>query len=173
MNDVRGTVTNSQQRPRGHINTNLKTLTDFPSLSLSLHNECFLFVSISTFYPLLTLGVTSTDLYCFFKYFENRDIAKEVLREKGLKKIRIGNEGMTVFLFSCSVWRYVYSTCWLDDLDIIIIPTPGYPTTKEKVRVRQSTGRTEGTMCVLVMSLGRAHLWCFWFCGVLITSVWL
>ncbi|XP_064384225.1 BTB/POZ domain-containing protein 10-like [Halichondria panicea] len=55
--------------------------------------------------------VTNTDLYCFFKYFENRDIAKEVLREKGLKKIRIGNEG--------------------------------YPTTKEKVRVRQSTGRTE------------------------------
>ena len=38
-------------------------------------------------------GVTNTDLYCFFKYFENRDIAKEVLREKGLKKIRIGNEG--------------------------------------------------------------------------------
>lgn len=29
----------------------------------------------------------------FFKYFENRDIAKEVLREKGLKKIRIGIEG--------------------------------------------------------------------------------
>ena len=59
------------------------------------------------------IGVTSTDLQRFFKYFENRDIAKEVLREKGLKKIRIGIEG--------------------------------YPTTKEKVRVRHTTGRTEGT----------------------------
>ena len=38
-------------------------------------------------------GVRNTDLYRFFKYFENRDIAKEVLREKGLKKIRIGIEG--------------------------------------------------------------------------------
>jgi len=37
--------------------------------------------------------LTSTDLQRFFKYFENRDIAKEVLREKGLKKIRIGIEG--------------------------------------------------------------------------------
>jgi len=38
-------------------------------------------------------GVTSTDLQRFFKYFENRDIAKEVLRVKGLKKTRIGIEG--------------------------------------------------------------------------------
>lgn len=55
--------------------------------------------------------VVNNDLYHFFKYFENRDIAKDILRDKGLKKIRIGIEG--------------------------------YPTTKEKVRVRQSTGRTE------------------------------
>ncbi len=48
-----------------------------------------------------TLGVTHNDLFCFFKYFENRDIAKEVLREKGLKKIRIGNEGM---LCVCNVY---------------------------------------------------------------------
>ncbi len=40
------------------------------------------------------VGVVNTDLYCYFKYFENRDIAKEILREKGLKKIRIGIEGM-------------------------------------------------------------------------------
>ena len=65
------------------------------------------------------VGVTSTDLQRFFKYFENRDIAKEVLREKGLKKIRIGIEG--------------------------------YPTTKEKVRVRQTTGRTEGTCTLSVV----------------------
>ena len=39
------------------------------------------------------LGVHSNELCRFFKYFENRDIAKDVLREKGLKKIRIGVEG--------------------------------------------------------------------------------
>ena len=39
------------------------------------------------------LGVHSTDLNRFFKYFDNRDIAKEVLQEKGLKKIKFGIEG--------------------------------------------------------------------------------
>ena len=68
---------------------------------------------ISMWISFIHVGVTSTDLQRFFKYFENRDIAKDVLREKGLKKIRIGIEG--------------------------------YPTTKEKVRVRHTTGRTEGT----------------------------
>ena len=38
-------------------------------------------------------GVYSSELCRFSKYFENRDIAKEVLREKGLKKIRFGVEG--------------------------------------------------------------------------------
>ena len=37
--------------------------------------------------------VYSSDLNSFFKYFENRDVAKEVLKERGLKKIRLGNEG--------------------------------------------------------------------------------
>lgn len=32
-------------------------------------------------------------MYRFFKYIENRDIAKEVLKERGLKKIRLGIEG--------------------------------------------------------------------------------
>ena len=40
------------------------------------------------------LGVYNSDLNRYFKYFENRDIAKEILQEKGLKKIRIGVEGM-------------------------------------------------------------------------------
>ena len=40
-------------------------------------------------------GVTNSELCRFFKYFENRDIAKEMLREKGLKKIRIGIEGQS------------------------------------------------------------------------------
>ncbi|XP_065897341.1 BTB/POZ domain-containing protein 10-like [Dysidea avara] len=55
--------------------------------------------------------VYSTDLNRFFKYFDNRDIAKEVLQERGLKKIKFGIEG--------------------------------YPTTKDKMRVRHTTGRTE------------------------------
>lgn len=37
--------------------------------------------------------VYSTQLYRFFKYIENRDVAKQVLKERGLKKIRLGIEG--------------------------------------------------------------------------------
>ena len=57
-------------------------------------------------------GIHNNELCRFFKYFENRDIAKDVLRDKGLKKIRIGIEG--------------------------------FPTTKEKVKVRPNSGRVEG-----------------------------
>uniref|UniRef100_A0AAY4C709 BTB domain-containing protein n=1 Tax=Denticeps clupeoides TaxID=299321 RepID=A0AAY4C709_9TELE len=35
----------------------------------------------------------STRLYRFFKYIENRDVAKALLKERGLKNIRIGVEG--------------------------------------------------------------------------------
>ncbi|KAF0298157.1 BTB/POZ domain-containing protein 10 [Amphibalanus amphitrite] len=35
----------------------------------------------------------STALYRFFKYIENRDVVKQVLKERGLKKIRLGIEG--------------------------------------------------------------------------------
>lgn len=48
--------------------------------------------------------IYSTNLYRFFKYIENRDVAKQVLKERGLKKLRLGIEG--------------------------------YPTHKEKVRIR-------------------------------------
>jgi hypothetical protein len=34
-----------------------------------------------------------TPMYRFFKYIENRDVAKQVLRDRGLKKIRLGIEG--------------------------------------------------------------------------------
>lgn len=37
--------------------------------------------------------VNSTAMYRFFKYIENRDVAKEVLKNRGLKKIRLGIEG--------------------------------------------------------------------------------
>ncbi|KAI1307973.1 BTB/POZ domain-containing protein KCTD20 [Halotydeus destructor] len=37
--------------------------------------------------------IYSTTLYRFFKYIENRDVAKHVLKERGLKKIRLGIEG--------------------------------------------------------------------------------
>ncbi|XP_059614848.1 BTB/POZ domain-containing protein 10 isoform X2 [Phlebotomus argentipes] len=37
--------------------------------------------------------VSSTLLYRFFKYIENRDVAKQVLKDRGLKKIRLGIEG--------------------------------------------------------------------------------
>ncbi|VDL23452.1 unnamed protein product [Hymenolepis diminuta] len=37
--------------------------------------------------------IYSTKMYRFLKYIENREIAKQVLTERGLKKIRIGIEG--------------------------------------------------------------------------------
>ncbi|XP_045049930.1 BTB/POZ domain-containing protein 10 isoform X3 [Desmodus rotundus] len=40
--------------------------------------------------------IYSTKLYRFFKYIENRDVAKSVLKERGLKKIRLGIEGAAV-----------------------------------------------------------------------------
>ncbi|KAH9379719.1 hypothetical protein HPB48_009126 [Haemaphysalis longicornis] len=39
------------------------------------------------------LIIHSTAMYRFFKYIENRDVAKQVLKERGLKKIRLGIEG--------------------------------------------------------------------------------
>ncbi len=42
---------------------------------------------------LLFAVIYSTKLYRFFKYIENRDVAKSVLKERGLKKIRLGIEG--------------------------------------------------------------------------------
>ncbi|XP_015913504.1 BTB/POZ domain-containing protein KCTD20 isoform X1 [Parasteatoda tepidariorum] len=41
--------------------------------------------------------VYSTALYRFFKYIENRDVAKQVLKERGLKKIRLGIEGYPTY----------------------------------------------------------------------------
>ncbi|XP_043572229.1 BTB/POZ domain-containing protein KCTD20-like [Chiloscyllium plagiosum] len=37
--------------------------------------------------------IYSTKLYRFFKYIENREVAKQVLKDRGLKNIRIGIEG--------------------------------------------------------------------------------
>lgn len=48
-------------------------------------------------YCLLFVAVNSTALYRFFKYIENRDVAKQVLKERGLKKIRLGIEGYPTY----------------------------------------------------------------------------
>jgi BTB/POZ domain-containing protein 10 len=37
--------------------------------------------------------ICSTPLYKFFKYAENRDVAKQVMKDRELKKIRLGMEG--------------------------------------------------------------------------------
>nr|XP_027204383.1 BTB/POZ domain-containing protein 10-like [Dermatophagoides pteronyssinus] len=37
--------------------------------------------------------IYSTPMYRFFKYIENRDVSKQVLKDRGLKKIRLGIEG--------------------------------------------------------------------------------
>ena len=41
----------------------------------------------------LDLVIRSTAMYRFFKYIENREVAKSVLKDRGLKKIRMGIEG--------------------------------------------------------------------------------
>ncbi|XP_055533038.1 BTB/POZ domain-containing protein 10 isoform X2 [Wyeomyia smithii] len=41
--------------------------------------------------------VSSTAMYRFFKYIENRDVAKQVLKDRGLKKIRLGIEGYPTY----------------------------------------------------------------------------
>ena len=51
-------------------------------------------MSANKFNIVYSLSVAySTSLYRFFKYFENHDVAKEVLKGRGLKKIRLGIEG--------------------------------------------------------------------------------
>ncbi|XP_002731387.1 BTB/POZ domain-containing protein 10-like [Saccoglossus kowalevskii] len=41
--------------------------------------------------------IYSTLMYRFFKYIENREVAKQVLKERGLKKIRLGIEGYPTY----------------------------------------------------------------------------
>ncbi|KAH0945523.1 hypothetical protein HN011_006083 [Eciton burchellii] len=41
--------------------------------------------------------INSTAMYRFFKYIENRDVAKQVMKERGLKKIRLGIEGYPTY----------------------------------------------------------------------------
>lgn len=41
--------------------------------------------------------IHSNHMYRFFKYIENRDVAKQVLKERGLKKIRLGIEGYPTY----------------------------------------------------------------------------
>ncbi|KAK9877155.1 hypothetical protein WA026_016898 [Henosepilachna vigintioctopunctata] len=41
--------------------------------------------------------LNSTAMYRFFKYIENRDVAKQVLKDRGLKKIRLGIEGYPTY----------------------------------------------------------------------------
>ena len=43
------------------------------------------------------LAVHSTAMYRFFKYIENRDVAKQVMKDRGLKKIRLGIEGYPTY----------------------------------------------------------------------------
>ncbi|XP_071943454.1 BTB/POZ domain-containing protein 10-like [Antedon mediterranea] len=41
--------------------------------------------------------IYSTQMYRFFKYIENREVAKTVMKERGLKKIRLGIEGYPTY----------------------------------------------------------------------------
>lgn len=50
--------------------------------------------------------ISSTSLYRFCRYIENRTVAKQVLKERGLKKIRLGIEGklrhMRMHMLTCT-----------------------------------------------------------------------
>jgi BTB/POZ domain-containing protein 10 len=46
---------------------------------------------------IFSLAINSTAMYRFFKYIENRDVAKQVMKERGLKKIRLGIEGYPTY----------------------------------------------------------------------------
>lgn len=74
--------------------------------------------------------VNSTAMYRFFKYIENRDVAKQVLKDRGLKKIRLGIEGSPTHPLQLKSFG---------NFGIIFL---GYPTYKEKVKKRPG-GRAE------------------------------
>lgn len=59
--------------------------------------------------------IYSTKLYRFFKYIENRDVAKSVLKDRGLKKIRLGIEGTksNCFLLSETEWCAEHLKRWV------------------------------------------------------------
>ena len=53
----------------------------------------FVTFTVCIYYAFHLLVIHSTPLLRFFKYFENRDVAKEVLKDRGLKKVKLGIEG--------------------------------------------------------------------------------
>ncbi|KAA0711745.1 BTB/POZ domain-containing protein KCTD20 [Triplophysa tibetana] len=78
----------------------------------------------------------STKLFRFFKFIENRDVAKAMLKERGLKNIRIGIEGEHTHTRSDA------SPSSLEPTRELISRLSGYPTCKEKVK-RRPGGRSE------------------------------
>lgn len=61
--------------------------------------------------------IYNNKMYRFFQYIENRDVAKQVLKERGMKKIRLGIEG--------------------------------YPTCKEKIKLRPGN-KLEGSIRIVI-----------------------
>ena len=77
-------------------------------------------------------------MYRFFKYIENRDVAKQVLKERGLKKIRLGIEGrilQTTFYKecrnNCSIWALSPGIIVTPDTHDLLL-FQGIPHTKKK-----------------------------------------
>lgn len=54
-------------------------------------------------------------MHRFFKYIENRDVAKQVLKERGLKKIKIGIEG------NSNVHILVSASCFQDFMYLLML----------------------------------------------------
>ena len=62
-----------------------------------LNKSYYIIIPTSTKSNIKLLAVNSTVMYRFFKYIENRDVAKQVMKERGLKKIRLGIEGYPTY----------------------------------------------------------------------------
>lgn len=79
-------------------------MSSHPTQNLHLHDR-LMCSGDTVFVFALSTVIYSTKLYRFFKYIENRDVAKSVLKERGLKKIRLGIEGKSL------VTMAMFSTC--------------------------------------------------------------
>ena len=83
------------------MKVNPETITsmcsDVVAHSFPINNKGIEFCLYVTNDVFFFLAIWSTPMYRFFKYIENRDVAKLVLKERGLKKIRLGIEGYPTY----------------------------------------------------------------------------
>ena len=66
-----------------------------------------------------TQVIYDTQMYRFFRYHENRDVSKQMLKERGLKKIRLGIEGLSPDTeFNKNIIHYKEKVCKRGRIDL-------------------------------------------------------